>query len=202
MFRIPKIQTFESKSQHLSEIPPGLSGCSGYQRYKLLRASHNKVRGMRWYFKVVPDTKDTNFWEQVTTFLPLTTVLTWLFRIPKIQTFESKSQREWRSNSQRRSCSGYQRYKLLRASHNCFPSDPLSLLVVPDTKDTNFWEQVTTGNKSQRILLQLFRIPKIQTFESKSQLFLPGCNRFHRCSGYQRYKLLRASHNTSTTTLQ
>ena len=44
----------------------------------------------------------------------------------------------------------------------------------------------------------LFRISKISTFESNSQLWESGCLQCNGCSEYQRYQLLRAIHNNQT----
>ena len=41
LLRISKIQTFESNSQHQSNMISAASRCSEYQRYKLLKAIHN-----------------------------------------------------------------------------------------------------------------------------------------------------------------
>jgi len=67
LFRISKISTFESNSQ-----PP-------FTLYSI--------------FKVVPNIKDINFWEQFTTAPCPPWKIKLLFRISKISTFESNSQR-------------------------------------------------------------------------------------------------------------
>ena len=92
-----------------------------------------------------------------------------LFRISKISTFESNSQRPWLMLVWFFSCSEYQRYQLLRAIHN---------MVVPI-----------------RLYHMLFRISKISTFESNSQPVVRPGGVFEGCSEYQRYQLLRAIHN-------
>ena len=94
-----------------------------------------------------------------------------LLRISKIQTFESNSQPLWTSNSFADSCSEYQRYKLLKAIHNPPQMKKLPRRVAQNIKDTNFWKQFTT-----------FRVVEVLFF----------C-----CSEYQRYKLLKAIHNSS-----
>ena len=92
-----------------------------------------------------------------------------LFRISKIQIFESKSQLNFTTPYNCICCSEYQRYKFLKANHN----------------------QPNSGNSGN----MLFRISKIQIFESKSQLsVLSGFDGFC-CSEYQRYKFLKAIHN-------
>ena len=119
------------------------SSCSRYQRYKLLRANHN--------------CRDEAFQYNL------------LFQIPKVQTFESQSQRRRRWQGGVVCCSRYQRYKLLRANHNWL--------------------------RQKRQSNELFQIPKVQTFESQSQQIENSSKDENSCSRYQRYKLLRANHN-------
>ena len=143
LFQIPKVQTFESQSQPDHPLPLLRGCCSRYQRYKLLRANHNcSILSPRHY---------------------------WLFQIPKVQTFESQSQRLKHLHKKIRCCSRYQRYKLLRANHNQLLISFFECGVVPDTKGTNFWEPITT--------------------------IIPFNDNSICCSRYQRYKLLRANHN-------
>ena len=92
-----------------------------------------------------------------------------LFRISKISTFESNSQLNKYERLKELGCSEYQRYQLLRAIHNL-------LWVV-------------------FLVIWLFRISKISTFESNSQLERHRVISMKRCSEYQRYQLLRAIHN-------
>ena len=169
LFQIPKVQTFESQSQH----------------NKLCR--NNTL--------VVPDTKGTNFWEPITTKFGLRRNASLLFQIPKVQTFESQSQLFNTSVCRVNGCSRYQRYKLLRANHNQLLISFFECGVVPDTKGTNFWEPITTNFYSFNCRILLFQIPKVQTFESQSQPVLTLSSYLACCSRYQRYKLLRANHN-------
>ena len=146
LFRISKISTFESNSQLVDTSDDDSRSCSEYQRYQLLRAIHNERRWtvqVRW---VVPNIKDINFWEQFTTGADVESFRKALFRISKISTFESNSQRKVAKGCLQFCCSEYQRYQLLRAIHN-------------------------TKWLSPRIS-RLFRISKISTFESNSQLRL------------------------------
>jgi len=143
--------------------------CSEYQRYKLLRAIHNKNRLTANVATVVQNIKDTNFCEQFTTVFSVVFV-----------TF---------------CCSEYQRYKLLRAIHNDQLKETFEVIVVQNIKDTNFCEQFTTFALESTKDLQLFRISKIQTFASNSQLKGWLISSLNCCSEYQRYKLLRAIHN-------
>ena len=118
-----------------------------------------------------------------------------LFRISKISTFESNSQPSFCNSLCKRCCSEYQRYQLLRAIHNPLIKTLGIRYVVPNIKDINFWEQFTTTFHALLYFQMLFRISKISTFESNSQLnprdnVAIGC-----CSEYQRYQLLRAIHN-------
>ena len=96
-------------------------------------------------------------------------------------------------------CSEYQRYQLLRAIHNNRKLFLSELLVVPNIKDINFWEQFTTTNRQTQTIRMLFRISKISTFESNSQQALADQFNVYGCSEYQRYQLLRAIHNTLTS---
>ena len=144
LFRISKISTFESNSQHVEPYDLPEKGCSEYQRYQLLRAIHNLYRWFRRWRKVVPNIKDINFWEQFTTYLNSINEVSKLFRISKISTFESNSQPLLGGMYQSFCCSEYQRYQLLRAIHNFAIIISTSLPVVPNIKDINFWEQFTT----------------------------------------------------------
>ena len=194
LFRISKISTFESNSQqHFRHWTQAL---------------------------VVPNIKDINFWEQFTTRLCQRIKSNRLFRISKISTFESNSQPKLYYSLLIVCCSEYQRYQLLRAIHNRTSScSIISLLfriskistfesnsqqdlqlfdnfvVVPNIKDINFWEQFTTNSSCSIISFMLFRISKISTFESNSQLLIKCLSAYGRCSEYQRYQLLRAIHN-------
>ena len=144
LFRISKIQTFESNSQLPNSIAYCAPSCSEYQRYKLLKAIHNYTLYIFHILLVVQNIKDTNFWKQFTTFIYSSLLMF--------------------------SCSEYQRYKLLKAIHNCLSLAVVMIIVVQNIKDTNFWKQFTT------------RWPLNKSFES--------------CSEYQRYKLLKAIHNS------
>ena len=61
LFRISKIQTFESNSQLYAFNVKYAEGCSEYQRYKLLKAIHNVCFTISNAVKVVQNIKDTNF---------------------------------------------------------------------------------------------------------------------------------------------
>ena len=169
LFRISKISTFESNSQLVViYIVTGIS-CSEYQRYQLLRAIHNPATAYNHNLEVVPNIKDINFWEQFTTASILFGSAFLLFRISKISTFESNSQ--------------------------LTVQEIMIDKVVPNIKDINFWEQFTTNRTITITANPLFRISKISTFESNSQL--NSMDKFigKGCSEYQRYQLLRAIHN-------
>ena len=195
LFRISKISTFESNSQRRGYNGSAAIGCSEYQRYQLLRAIHNGRSSCVNPVVVVPNIKDINFWEQFTTVGNYTLEMIQLFRISKISTFESNSQRKVLHNSNLICCSEYQRYQLLRAIHNGKPGWFVSEFVVPNIKDINFWEQFTTGIPMVTDYDLLFRISKISTFESNSQLKSIDNYYAYGCSEYQRYQLLRAIHN-------
>ena len=119
LFQTTKIQTFESNSQRISIHRYVEQRCSRLQRYKLLKAIHNKRNEAKYFFRVVPDYKDTNFWKQFTTGFLSSYKLQCCFRL--------------------------QRYKLLKAIHNTTIEDFSGQTVVSDYKDTNFWKQFTTG---------------------------------------------------------
>ena len=139
--------------------------------------------------------KDINFWEQFTTKNGSTYSWTLLFRISKISTFESNSQPVPCKPTIKNGCSEYQRYQLLRAIHNKEASRHNCNGVVPNIKDINFWEQFTTSIGDAIVSGELFRISKISTFESNSQLLFLLFAPRRGCSEYQRYQLLRAIHN-------
>ena len=196
LLRISKIQTFESNSQHLHRRKIWYWRCSEYQRYKLLKAIHNFI----WLFVYVPlvaqNIKDTNFWKQFTTGFAQKNIFGWLLRISKIQTFESNSQLGYYSILKRTCCSEYQRYKLLKAIHNRTHHARHNSAVAQNIKDTNFWKQFTTLKYKKYKSNKLLRISKIQTFESNSQRSVIANGDYQSCSEYQRYKLLKAIHNT------
>ena len=174
LFRISKIQFFESNSQRLIDSFAVNIRCSEYQRYNFLKAIHNDWRVFFHHSE--------------------------LFRISKIQFFESNSQLTWLHIDCYDSCSEYQRYNFLKAIHNLSQLKQNLLLVVQNIKDTIFWKQFTTCRNWNKICCWLFRISKIQFFESNSQLwkifgkYVPGC------SEYQRYNFLKAIHNATQAT--
>ena len=139
----------------------------------------------------------------------------------KIQIFESNSQQLSGFGFSRKYCLRCQRYKFLKAIHNwkslfnssfwlftmskiqIFESNSqlqklqsVVLRTVYDVKDTNFWKQFTTINYSSSRLLTLFTMSKIQIFESNSQLFIVVPKISPNCLRCQRYKFLKAIHNT------
>ena len=67
LFQTTKIQTFESNSQPCSICRAASPCCFRLQRYKLLKAIHNRGADTMDGFAVVSDYKDTNFWKQFTT---------------------------------------------------------------------------------------------------------------------------------------
>ena len=117
--------------------------CFRLQRYKLLKAIHNRTVAGGNIIK--------------------------LFQTTKIQTFESNSQRRPPPAASAWRCFRLQRYKLLKAIHNEDVKDNQYLQVVSDYKDTNFWKQFTTIATVLSCNGSLFQTTKIQTFESNSQ---------------------------------
>ena len=147
--------------------------CFRLQRYKLLKAIHNKAVAV--------------------------VVVNGLFQTTKIQTFESNSQLIGLASYTGESCFRLQRYKLLKAIHNPMLGCALAQRVVSDYKDTNFWKQFTTIRSTRRALCVLFQTTKIQTFESNSQPSRHCPVGWCRCFRLQRYKLLKAIHNVWTS---
>ena len=146
---------------------------------------------------VVQNIKDTSFWKQFTTNTKFNTIKCMLFRISKIQVFESNSQHNPKDPELEKRCSEYQRYKFLKAIHNILHPDSLLLVVVQNIKDTSFWKQFTTNKSRIFAPTRLFRISKIQVFESNSQQEMKLEREEVCCSEYQRYKFLKAIHNDS-----
>ena len=194
LFRISKISTFESNSQQRQSCFCETCSCSEYQRYQLLRAIHNLSSSIR--------------------------LLILLFRISKISTFESNSQPWQTLTKYAMSCSEYQRYQLLRAIHNCRQCKRIQHRLFRISKISTFesnsqqcekeGRKYTRCSEYQRyqllraihntnsylaVSMLLFRISKISTFESNSQLNFSFELSFNSCSEYQRYQLLRAIHN-------
>ena len=144
LFLMSKIRTYESNSQLcIFSARFGIS-CSWCQRYELMRAIHNRQRVENGFSLVVPDVKDTNLWEQFTTFRVFTRNVEGLFLMSKIRTYESNSQLSHSPPPPLFCCSWCQRYELMRAIHNIFNRIPS--------------------------LRQLFLMSKIRTYESNSQL--------------------------------
>ena len=92
LFMTAKIQIFESNSQPHSGMDYRTSGCLWPQRYKFLKAIHNRIIA----FDVSCE----------------------LFMTAKIQIFESNSQHDPPLTAIRLSCLWPQRYKFLKAIHN------------------------------------------------------------------------------------
>nr|DAI36175.1 MAG TPA: hypothetical protein [Caudoviricetes sp.] len=61
LFQTTKIQIFESNSQRADRVEAGPQGCFRLQRYKFLKAIHNKILILKLRCGVVSDYKDTNF---------------------------------------------------------------------------------------------------------------------------------------------
>ena len=144
LFRISKIQVFESNSQPAMKRTNKIISCSEYQRYKFLKAIHNDSYIQQIELMVVQNIKDTSFWKQFTTGDGEDVARSKLFRISKIQVFESNSQQLYKWLLQNYGCSEYQRYKFLKAIHNNSRRLPPLHQVVQNIKDTSFWKQFTT----------------------------------------------------------
>ena len=121
-----------------------INSCFRCQRYKFLKAIHNK-RSINWKLPLaVSDVKDTNFWKQFTTCNENELYANELFPMSKIQIFESNSQLRLSFSDSSSSCFRCQRYKFLKAIHNDFWVIIKWNFAVSDVKDTNFWKQFTT----------------------------------------------------------
>ena len=195
MFAVTKIQIFESNSQ-LNRSPVFLPRrCSPSQRYKFLKAIHNRTVIFTRKSLDVRRHKDTNFWKQFTTLLRYILEEKVMFAVTKIQIFESNSQQGriilgviwW--------CSPSQRYKFLKAIHNLPASTASFNWDVRRHKDTNFWKQFTTEFGFKKRLIEMFAVTKIQIFESNSQRLMQCLSISEGCSPSQRYKFLKAIHN-------
>ena len=195
LFQTTKIQIFESNSQPPVPSTSVTVSCFRLQRYKFLKAIHN----LRIYsdigIKVVSDYKDTNFWKQFTTSTYNKCNTRRLFQTTKIQIFESNSQLCRFLYRQRSCCFRLQRYKFLKAIHNCWQWYYWWRYVVSDYKDTNFWKQFTTKRSCRPPVGALFQTTKIQIFESNSQRYLLTKMQLNSCFRLQRYKFLKAIHN-------
>ena len=118
-----------------------------------------------------------------------------MFAVTKIQIFESNSQRNGWLIFNRCRCSPSQRYKFLKAIHNCTLKKVLPFRDVRRHKDTNFWKQFTTFPYFHVSFIMMFAVTKIQIFESNSQHLCNSAFPRVRCSPSQRYKFLKAIHN-------
>ena len=74
------------------------------------------------------------------------------------------------------------------------------IVVVYDRKDTNFWKQFTTGVSFELPVRSLFMTAKIQIFESNSQHCVCKYRQTLCCLWPQRYKFLKAIHNSTAFT--
>jgi len=123
---------------------PYCACCSEYQRYNFLKAIHNPRWPELWNGRVVQNIKDTIFWKQFTTDDWCSSTTSLLFRISKIQFFESNSQLAIVVCVPVWCCSEYQRYNFLKAIHNGRRTAHTWRPVVQNIKDTIFWKQFTT----------------------------------------------------------
>ena len=197
MFVRTKIQFFESKSQLvllLVRVPQVVRQnkdtifwkqiTTSYHIYIILLLlfvrtkiqffeSKSQPNPRLWYANfVVRQNKDTIFWKQITTRVDKRNNAIALFVRTKIQFFESKSQPIVVCIAPATCCSSEQRYNFLKANHNCRRQKKARRNVVRQNKDTIFWKQITTGERTLSAEEQLFVRTKIQFFESKSQLVL------------------------------
>ena len=145
--------------------------------------------------KTVQDVKDTIFWKQFTTMWKYNFYFGWLFKMSKIQFFESNSQLPPCAPNYIHYCSRCQRYNFLKAIHNGRPRRETRHATVQDVKDTIFWKQFTTNGSVGIYNIQLFKMSKIQFFESNSQLWVLANQSVNNCSRCQRYNFLKAIHN-------
>ena len=118
MFAVTKIQIFESNSQLHNAGFKTWARCSPSQRYKFLKAIHNKFKISLIPHEDVRRHKDTNFWKQFTTLAYNGQIRHKMFAVTKIQIFESNSQLRQKDPHRDYWCSPSQRYKFLKAIHN------------------------------------------------------------------------------------
>ena len=168
-----KIQISESNSQPSITTAYWSLCCWLCQRYKFLKAIHNSV-GM------------------------IGTVRSLLI-MSKIQISESNSQHIIAFFGKLFCCWLCQRYKFLKAIHNGKSIGQLKKDVVDYVKDTNFWKQFTTYVDSLALIKLLLIMSKIQISESNSQLWSNNLMINYSCWLCQRYKFLKAIHNSKTT---
>mgnify|MGYP007011719153 CR=1 FL=1 len=71
LFQITKIQNFETNSQHCSNLSNAWYYCFRSQRYKILKPIHNLSCCFLFLNSTVSDHKDTKFWNQFTTLVPI-----------------------------------------------------------------------------------------------------------------------------------
>ena len=164
-----KIQISESNSQRVIYININISRCWLCQRYKFLKAIHNKWLSLNANPKVVDYVKDTNFWKQFTTYVAGGRNKLKLLIMSKIQISESNSQQSIDDPAGTISCWLCQRYKFLKAIHNIVEFFSIPYPVVDYVKDTNFWKQFTTKIHTIKWINRLLIMSKIQISESNSQ---------------------------------
>ena len=167
---ISKIQKNESNSQLQNQPPPQYLGCVVSQRYRKMKAIHNSFGCFPRTLPVVLYLKDTEKWKQFTTVTVFMRSFLKLCCISKIQKNESNSQRANGERKGRGGCVVSQRYRKMKAIHNCQSKNPLPLIVVLYLKDTEKWKQFTTAGFKYPLSLLLCCISKIQKNESNSQL--------------------------------
>jgi len=117
--------------------------CLSCQRYKNLKANHNKKATVQRASYVVYHVKDTKIWKRITT--------------QKLKDFR------------RQGCLSCQRYKNLKANHNEEWEEYGINVVVYHVKDTKIWKRITTNSIPMNFRCMLFIMSKIQKFESESQ---------------------------------
>ena len=119
--------------------------CVVSQRYRKMKAIHNK-HGIfvKWHL-VVLYLKDTEKWKQFTTYLVYPNFLALLCCISKIQKNESNSQLGGILRYYQQSCVVSQRYRKMKAIHNQLLQVHSRSFVVLYLKDTEKWKQFTTN---------------------------------------------------------
>ena len=170
-FRLQRYKFLKAIHNAFVDIVPIGCGCFRLQRYKFLKAIHNMNIRHLCSTRLFQTTKIQIFESNSQLYSGVYLYIKWLFQTTKIQIFESNSQQDNKCSCQTLCCFRLQRYKFLKAIHNHRPVRPEPGRVVSDYKDTNFWKQFTTwGMLSANI---------------------------HSCFRLQRYKFLKAIHNSS-----
>ena len=138
-----------------------------------MKAIHNRHRNCNKGCFVVLYPKDTEKWKQFTTRGDDWQFGNKLCCIPKIPKNESNSQHYKAVHPSEMGCVVSQRYRKMKAIHNNSTRPSTVSLVVLYPKDTEKWKQFTTTRRFIGSFALLCCIPKIPKNESNSQHAVP-----------------------------